>query len=113
MARIVISRPENRWVERWRSFKIILDGQQVAALSRGGQVALEVDAGRHTVRARVDWHGSRTVELDLADHDHVHLTCEPLSVRAFYLLYFYVVLARPNGYLKLFPESGNPAIDLG
>lgn len=113
MARIVISRPENRWVERWRSFRIILDGQQVAALSRGGQVALEVAAGRHTVRAKVDWHGSPTVELDLADDEQVHLTCQPLSVQAYYLRYVYVVLVRPDRYLGLHLESDEPAVDLG
>jgi len=119
MAHIVVSRPRNQY---WAplSLKIILDGQKAAALRRGQEITLEVAAGRHTVKGRVDWWrspvprtvGSRTVELDLADRDSIRITCQSPKLLEYYLLYFYW-LFRPDRYIDLCIEGDEPPASLG
>ena len=103
VARIAVNREKGRWYEIPRDFKIILDGHPVARISPGGQVAFDVAAGQHTVTARIDGLNSRTVQLDLAEHDQAHLTCELTSyLRGFFAPW----LCR---YIDLHVQADDPA----
>jgi hypothetical protein len=76
MAEIVVTRPDERWANRVRSYKIVVDGQVLASLRRGEDAAVAVAAGHHTVRAKIDWGRSRDVDLDLGENDRAYLLCQ-------------------------------------
>lgn len=87
-----------------RAFEILLDGQTAAALRRGHEATVQVSAGHHTVRARLNWLGSQTVDLDLAEHDQAHITCRPafrLPVLIWPWALFYAVFVRRNRFIDL------------
>ena len=76
MAEIVVSRPEERWANRLRSYKIVIDGQTCATLRRGEEATVAVGAGHHSVRATIDWGRSKDVDLDLGENDCAYLLCQ-------------------------------------
>ena len=76
MAEIVVSRPAEKWANRFRSFKIIVDGKTVASLHGGEEASLSVGAGRHMVWARIDWGRSPGVAVQLGESDRAYLRCK-------------------------------------
>jgi hypothetical protein len=76
---IVVSRPNESWAHglaRQVSYKIVVDEAPVAALRRGDQATVAVAAGRHTVRAEINWGGSERIDLDLGQRDRAYMRCE-------------------------------------
>lgn len=65
-AKLIISRPRNVDVDLLRSYTLVLDGSRCERIKRGETVAIDVDPGRHTVKARVDWTGSPEREVNVA-----------------------------------------------
>ena len=76
MAEIVVSRPDEAWANRLRSYEILIDGETAAILPRGGERTVTVGAGHHAVRATIDWGSSPTIDLDLAEADRAYLICQ-------------------------------------
>jgi len=76
VAEIVVSRPDERWANRLRSYKIVIDGHVLASLRRGEDATVAVAAGHHTVRANIDWGRSKDVDLDLGENDRAYLLCQ-------------------------------------
>lgn len=77
MAEIVVTRPAEGYVDRLRSYEIVVDGSARATLRRGEEVRVPVAAGRHTVRARIDWARSGDVEVTLGGEDTAFFLCQP------------------------------------
>jgi hypothetical protein len=77
MAEIVVSRPADGYVDRLRSYGIVVDGNTLASLRRGDDVTLTVTAGHHKVRAKIDWGRSQDVDLDLDERERAVLLCQP------------------------------------
>jgi hypothetical protein len=96
MATIVVRRPRDA-VARLRSYKVLLDGKQVARLRSGSSAVVEAEPGRHVIQARIDWTSSPPLELQLAEAEHVTVECRsPALGRAAYLGF-----VRPGAYLEL------------
>jgi len=76
VAEIVVSRPEEPWANRLRSYKIVVDGQTLASLGRGQDATVVVATGHHRVRAKIDWCRSPDIDLDLATDDRAYLLCQ-------------------------------------
>jgi hypothetical protein len=102
VAEIVVSRPAERWANRLRSYKIVIDGQTLATIGRGEDATVAVAAGRHRVRAKIDWGRSRDIDLDLGENDRAYLLCQSAfqSSLIFPRAWLYVTLWR-NRYLDL------------
>ena len=58
----------------FRRIVIEVDGAVVARLRPGHEETVRVAAGRHVVRARMDWTSSAPVEVQVEEHDEIGLT---------------------------------------
>ena len=81
LASVVVERPKRGWQfdirDRWRSYWIVIDGQRVGKVRMGQRLVVPVTAGRHIVRARIDWAGSPKVHVDLDSGEEVVLNVHP------------------------------------
>jgi hypothetical protein len=76
LPQIVISRPEEKWANRLRSYQVVVDGSAATSLNNGGEETVTVAAGHHRVEAKIDWGRSPAVELDLGERDRAYLICQ-------------------------------------
>ena len=73
---LVIERPDGRWVDRGRRYRILVDGNEVGVVARGGSLRLELAPGTHKLRAAIDWAGSPEVAFALPVGGEVHAVVE-------------------------------------
>lgn len=76
-ALLSIQRPPGYPYAVLRQYKIEVDGRVVAKLKRGQTVSIPLEAGQHTVRARIDWGSSSAVHLQMAPGDDAKLSVTP------------------------------------
>jgi len=96
MGRLIVHREPATWIDRARSYKIEVDGQAVGKIGNGETVDLKLSPGRHRVRMKVDWCGSREVMVDGSADARLH--CAPGTNP--FLAIFYVLFWR-NDYITL------------
>ncbi|WP_432486244.1 hypothetical protein [Kineococcus esterisolvens] len=77
MGWLLIKRPAGHYRDAVRSYRIEVDGRRCGKVRAGGQLRLTVPAGKHSVRARIDWSGSETCVVQLEEGATVELTAEP------------------------------------
>lgn len=68
MPTVTITR-SNEYLNRFRSIYVYIDGQKVGKVFNGETVSYEVPKGRHTVRAKIDWCGSKELILDMQEDE--------------------------------------------
>ena len=61
--------------DRFRAYRLIIDGRQVGKLKRGQSVQIGVEPGRHSVQMTIDWCSSKTLDVDVAAGAQVSLLC--------------------------------------
>jgi hypothetical protein len=49
---LVVSRPRGSWLDRRRTYQVVVDGEVKGKVRGGAELALVVKPGRHTVLAR-------------------------------------------------------------
>jgi hypothetical protein len=74
-AQIHLRRESKDWAERFRSYRILLDGTRVGSIKRGQTVSLQSEAGHHTLQVAIDWGKSPVIELSLAPGEERTLRC--------------------------------------
>ena len=74
---LVVRRPRGGWRDFARSYRIEVDGRRRGRLRRGRTVELKVPAGRHVVRARIDWTGSPELDVEVPAGSSVTCCVEP------------------------------------
>jgi hypothetical protein len=70
MARLIVTRAR-QVADRFRRYRIVIDGQQAAMIAPGKTVEIELTAGHHEIRARLVFVGSQPVVID-AGAEGVH-----------------------------------------
>ncbi len=50
--------------DKLRAYKVVLDGEVVCDIKNGQQMELDVSPGKHTLRLKIDWCGSNTIDFD-------------------------------------------------
>ena len=60
---IRIKRARSPWRDRLRSYKVVVDDEHFGSVRNGRTKDFAVAPGPHTVRLKVDWMGSLTVEI--------------------------------------------------
>jgi hypothetical protein len=76
-ALLLLSRKNAKWRDRLRSYRVILDDDEVARIKRGQDLELPVSAGRHQILLEIDWCSSPTVEFDAQPGEVIRFVCEP------------------------------------
>ena len=77
---ITLSRALGGWRDRFRRYRVVVDGEQVASIGRGQRLDLPVPPGRHAVVLQVDWARSPQLEVDVAPGEVFTLECAPGNV---------------------------------
>lgn len=76
--RLVVWRPGGVWQrDLLRSYRLEVDGEPRGTIRRGQILELEVPAGRHAVRARIDWTGSPDIVVDVEPGASVTVVVKP------------------------------------
>ncbi len=97
MASIVFHRASG-WVDRWRAYRIVVDGVDVTKLKRNQSVTIDVTAQEHVLQAQVDWCSSPVLVVDLSKGGQIDVDVEnPHSAWSLSR----VTVETPNEYLRL------------
>jgi hypothetical protein len=65
MTKINIERSSGGWVDRARSYDVIVDDEPCGRLGHGEQVGFDVEPGEHSVYLGIDWCRSDMLKLKL------------------------------------------------
>jgi hypothetical protein len=76
-AQIQIGRAHNRWVDRSRAYKVLIDGEMVGEVRHGESRDFQVPPGRHQLRLKIDWTSSKTIDCELGAGDEAKFRCGP------------------------------------
>ena len=55
---------DSGYVDRLRSYQIMLDGRSVGDIRNGGRVEFDVPPGRHQIYMKLDWCRSNVVDFE-------------------------------------------------
>ena len=87
MAKIIIKRKKAFWQDRARKYIIQVDDKEVASVSNGAAVEIEVEPGKHAVQMKIDWCNSQKFDVDVGAEQTVTLECGPSASPFLALLY--------------------------
>ena len=89
------------YADRIRAYRILVDGVERARLSAGDFVDIPVDAGSHSVAAKIDWCSSPSVSVITRPGSTTTMECASnLQGLRIFLAIFYTTLFRDQ-YLTL------------
>jgi hypothetical protein len=63
------------WKDRYRKYRVVLDGVEVARLRNGESTSLAVSPGGHTLRIKIDWCGSPEQAFHVGSGDEIDFCC--------------------------------------
>lgn len=63
------------WTDRFRPYRVEIDGQAVGKLKQGNSFDLQLAPGLHTVQLKVDWTGSPVYSFVVDPGRTTHLAC--------------------------------------
>jgi hypothetical protein len=84
---VIVLHRARAWGGSLRSYRVFIDGEKAGYVSSGETRAFLVSRGQHRVRVRLDWAGSREVEVSVPPD--AELRCRPRggSLRSFALAF--------------------------
>ncbi len=68
MAKIKIKRT-NEWNNRARQIGVYLDNQKIGTILNGETKEFDIPSGQHTVRAKIDWCGSKNITIQTNENE--------------------------------------------
>ena len=102
MAELVVRRAGAVWVDRYRTYKVYVDGEQRDALNADTEVRIHVAPGKHAFQLRLDWCSSPVIEIEVAANETKIVECGPNSNP--FLSLIFVTLLRKQ-YIWVRPEQ--------
>jgi len=75
-------RPRHRWRDRFRAYKVEIDGEVVGTVRYGAEFTVPVKPGQHIIRAVIDWSGSEPLTTLFETGDTVTIRVEPSEAPA-------------------------------
>ena len=70
--KLVLTR-KSEFVNRARSFKVMIDGQQAGTIRNGGAEEFHLTPGQHQVICKIDWCSSREYSVDIKEGETTYL----------------------------------------
>lgn len=67
MQKLIIKR-SSEWTNKFRAIEIYLDEKKIGNIEDGEIKEFEVEPGKHTIKAKIDWCGSNSLELYIEDN---------------------------------------------
>lgn len=103
-ATITVQRLAVAYMDRMRSYTVVVDGYERAAVKNGESATIALEAGRHTVAMKIDWCGSPHADIDVEQGENHHLRCRP---KANPLTGLYYIVAARDRYIALWRAEGS------
>jgi len=75
-----VRRPSGHYQDALASYRLELDGQTLARIRPGQDLTFAIPPGTHSLRARINWTGSRTLAFDAAPGSTVTVRVQPVDV---------------------------------
>jgi hypothetical protein len=73
----LVLRRNDGYRDKFRAYRIIVDGREVGKINRNDWVRIPVSAGKHTVQLKIDWCNSRELVISVAAGLSTALECGP------------------------------------
>jgi hypothetical protein len=73
----LVLRRGDAYRDKFRAYRIIVDGRKVGKINRNSAVRIPVSAGKHTVQLKIDWCSSRELVISVAAGLSMVLECGP------------------------------------
>lgn len=74
---IIVKRPSGRYRDGIRFYRLTVDGEAIGKIAAGGEIVWELASGDHTIRARIDWSGSKPIAFHLAPDETLTFEVRP------------------------------------
>lgn len=91
MAKLIINRKPG-FGQRLRRFDVYIDGSKAGEVSKGAAEEFTVNPGRHTVEAKLGWHGSNRYEVEISG-DEVKFLAVGTNMKGFWFFYTLLLAA--------------------
>ena len=75
-ATLVVARPK-AYMDKVRSYRIMLDGQEIGRIKDGSEESLTIPAGQHELQLKIDWAVSPTATFNVGEGEIVRFNCKP------------------------------------
>jgi len=72
---VLVRRESWPWRDRFRSYRVVLDGEVVGRVRSGAEAAFPVEPGPHSLDVRIDWTGSGIKFFNVLPGQNVAFTC--------------------------------------
>jgi hypothetical protein len=80
-----------------RAFRVLVDGNKVGRVRQGGELAVDVEPGTHVVQIKIDWAGSKPLEVTAGPGEVIRLVCETAP----FAKGLASIFRQPSEYIKL------------
>jgi hypothetical protein len=97
VGKLEIVRPKRGSADLFRTYHVMVDGEDMGEVKRGHSRLLYITPGRHEVHVAIDWCRSPSIDIDVAAGETVELICWP----KFPVRRWRRALANPDEYLVL------------
>lgn len=94
---LVVSRPRRGTSDLFRSYKVLVDGEQIGSVKRGRSLSFPVAAGKHEVHLEINWCRSPSLEVEVRPGETSNLVCWP----TFQAWRAQTALANPDKWISL------------
>jgi hypothetical protein len=88
------------YADRFRSYKVMLDGMEIGEIKNGEEKEFDVAPGRHQLYLAIDWCRSNTIEFE-AGEDVTEFECASNLQGKKLFLALYYILFKNDGYIAL------------
>lgn len=79
-ATLVLGRAAKGWVDRYRAYEVMVNGELREEIRSGGKIVIEVSPGEVELYLKIDWRRSRVLQFVLADGQEASVYCWPRSI---------------------------------
>ena len=101
--RLIIVRRQPFKRDRFRAYRIRIDGKTMGKVKFDSRLDLELPAGRHTVQATMDWTSTEPLSINISPGVDTIVSVQPTMGSILSTLQLF----NPRGWLRLEQESGS------
>ncbi len=91
MTAFVVRRKYISWQDRLRSYRVLVDGKEVAEVANGSEIRVDTNPGKHVVQMKIDWCRSKELEVSIEAGETQVLECGPNATPLLALVYITVL----------------------
>jgi hypothetical protein len=100
LAKLVVRRAGAVWQDRYRAYKVYVDGKQRDSINADSEVHIHVAPGKHVCQLRLDWCSSPIFEIEIAANETKIVECGP-NANPFLSLIFVTVLRKRYMWVRV------------